>query len=422
MSKLKLLCWVLVVVFLARGEVASAWWAEPTGKKYTATALLKLDYKPSRILPHAAENTYAFEFEVFRDTQAALLKSRFVISAALRDPKLKDRACIRREDARHNAVAWLTKEIRVAFPSKAAGIMEVSASEPDPQDAAAIVNAVVNAYMDKVVDRDKTQRGDRLEQLTQIAAEKENEVRAKREQLKRELEMIGAGDDEAMKAKTRLALQMFAEMQREFQKMRAENRILQGKLMELTTALADLPTAEIPEIEVTAHLDHNPVYRDLYSRLMLRELDRLRSDAAAPAAKQPPGRDQTAGRDQTQAEYDAMQKLLDRLEQQSRDQLRSAKRIALEQEKRRLGCQLKISTEQLSSFQKEVEKKQNEADSMGKSSVSALMAKVDVENVERILRSVSEERERLRVELKAEPRVMVLGDRNSPAAVPESPD
>lgn len=165
-----------------------------------------------------------------------------------------------------------------------------------------------------------------------------------------------------------------------------------------------------------------PVYRDLYSRLMLRELDRLRSDAATPAAKQPPGRDQTAGRDQTQAEYDAMQKLLDRLEQQSRDQLRSAKRIALEQEKRRLGCQLKISTEQLSSFQKEVEKKQKEADSMGKSSVSALMAKVDVENVERILRSVSEERERLRVELKAEPRVMVLGDRNSPAAVPESPD
>ena len=57
---------------------------------------------------------------------------------------MKNRACIRREDEKHNAIAWLTGEIHVDFPGKNnAGIMQVSATEPDREDAAAIVNAVV---------------------------------------------------------------------------------------------------------------------------------------------------------------------------------------------------------------------------------------------------------------------------------------
>ena len=44
------------------------------------------------------------------------------------------------------------------------------------------------------------------------------------------------------------------------------------------------------------------------------------------------------------------------MEQQSRDMVRGAKRIALEQEIRRLESQLEVSTEQLAAFEKEVEK------------------------------------------------------------------
>ena len=80
--------------------------------------------------------------------------------------------------------------------------MQVTATEPDREDAAAMVNAVVDAYMNEVVNYDRQQRRDRLSDLQQISAEKENEVRTKREQLKRELENIGAGDDETMKARS----------------------------------------------------------------------------------------------------------------------------------------------------------------------------------------------------------------------------
>ena len=61
---------------------------------------------------------------------------------------MKTRPCIVEQDARHNALAWLTGEIHVHFPAKNGGVMEVSATEPDPQDAAAIVNAVVAAVLE----------------------------------------------------------------------------------------------------------------------------------------------------------------------------------------------------------------------------------------------------------------------------------
>ncbi|MEI8373570.1 MAG: AAA family ATPase [Planctomycetota bacterium] len=384
--------------------------------QYKATAVLQLAPSAPIILSKTADQQQTTnEFEIFRDTQQSLIKSRFVIMAALRDPKLKNRACILREDANRNTVAWLTDEIRVDFPAKNAGIMQVSAMEPDREDAAVIVNAVVDAYMNEVVNYDRQQRRDRLSDLQQISAEKENEVRTKREQLKRELENIGAGDDQTMVARSTLAVSMYAAFQQQFQGMRSEHRVLLGRLQEAKRTLAELATAEIPETEVVVLLNSNPIYRDLQSRLTFLEgLSRLHMEAAAPGTKQP------VGFARSKAELESAKAQLLTLEQKSTEQVRGAKRIELEREVHRLESRVDISTGQVAAFEKEVERKGNEADSVGRSSVAAQMARAEVDNIERILHGVAEERERLRVELKSAPRVAVLGDRNAPAAIPEN--
>ena len=195
MSKLKFVCWLLILVLLAGGAAAVAWRCGLLGKRYTATALLQLAPSLPTVLPNPTADRarqFANEFEIFRDTQKSLLKSHFVIMAALRDPKLKNRACIAREDAKHNAVAWLSDEIHVNCPSANAGIIQVSAAEPDREDAAAIVNAVVGAYMNEVVNYDRQQRRDRLSELQQVSAEKEEELREKKDQLKSICEGTGA--------------------------------------------------------------------------------------------------------------------------------------------------------------------------------------------------------------------------------------
>ncbi len=52
----------------------------------------------------------------------------------------------------------------------------------------------------------------------------------------------------------------------------------------------------------------------------------------------------------------------------------------------------------------------------------ALRQGVHGQFIEQILHELAVERERLKVEMDAPLRVQVLGDSNSPAAVPESPD
>ena len=63
---------------------------ESTAKKYTAVASLLVAWQEPHILPRQNANDSGLaEFECFRATQMQLIKSRDVVMAALRNPKLK---------------------------------------------------------------------------------------------------------------------------------------------------------------------------------------------------------------------------------------------------------------------------------------------------------------------------------------------
>lgn len=214
MSKSKLFSRLLVLCVVAVGAAAACWTCSPgkgraaaaaadeaqpapTGgaatKRYTATATLLITPTQPNLLGGATERFNLDEFEVFRNTQAALMRQRFVLMAALRNPKMKDLPSVLREDARHNTIRWLASILHVNLEKKSS-IMTVSVTLPDAGDAAAIVNAVVGAYMDEVVNRDQGKRRDRLDSLTAVSAQKEEEVRKLLEELKHEGESTGMVD------------------------------------------------------------------------------------------------------------------------------------------------------------------------------------------------------------------------------------
>ncbi len=361
---------VLGFVTLASGSAAAEpeKAAESAAKKYTATAYLLVERHEPHILPRSAEKDDPADFESYRATQMQLFKSPYVLIAALRDPKVQKQPGIKREEARHRAVAWLGKEIRVKCPDTKSGVVNVSLTSSDPNEAAVLVNAVVKAYINEVVDVERQMRRDRLSDLQQISAEKENEVRTRREQLKRELETIGAGDEQTMAARMQLAMGMYAEFQREFQRMRGERRVLLGQLQVAKWALEELPNTEIAEIEVVAILNNNPRYRDLQSRVLLLEQNLLRHSAT------PPGKKPSPAYVRAMADLETTKAQLETLVKQSRDQIREALRIELRNDVRRLDRQLEISTGKLAGFEKEVEVKGNEVDSLGRSTVGIQMA------------------------------------------------
>jgi capsular exopolysaccharide synthesis family protein len=397
--------------------------------QYKATGLLQLAPSNPKVLTTVAgDQQITGEFDIFRENQAALMKSEIVITAALRDERLKTNLRRQQEDERHNGIAWLTSQIQVDFPSKNAGIMQVSVREPDKKEAADIANAVVEAYLEVVVNRDRRQRRDRLDELTKIATEKEIEVHRKRDDLKRDLENIGVGDEQNVASRTSLAQNMYVEYQRQFLAMKSENRMLQSKLQVSTQTLKELEdanikdTEKVPEMEVVMLLNNNPVYRDLQSRVaMLEQIYNMHIKTAQMAQ---PGMSQNPGFARTMAEREATKNQLELLKAESRELVRNAKVIELKREISRLTHQVDISDRELQGFEKQVENKQKEAENVGRISVSIQMERAEVENIERILKTVAGEREHLNVELKSvvERVTVPSGNPHEAAAVPEAED
>ena len=183
---------------LACGAVAGATIFYFYKPQYKAVATIFLSPSKNTILKHSGGGGGAeddpIQFEIFRETQQQIVKSRFVLTAALRNPKLRNQPSIQREDAQHNAINWLSEEMRVEFLSKNAGVMQVSLTLPDRFEAAQIVNSVVEAYSEEAANEDLKERRARLNELQKLYAEKESDLRQKRTDLTNTEEQLQATD------------------------------------------------------------------------------------------------------------------------------------------------------------------------------------------------------------------------------------
>lgn len=111
-----------------------------------AKPLALLDEKPAS--PH--------EFDTFRRTQAAYLRSPFVITTALRDPAVGQCDLLKSQD---DPVSWVSENLIVYYPANSE-ILSVVLPHPTAAEAdlRTIVNGVCKAYQDEVIFRSKTQR------------------------------------------------------------------------------------------------------------------------------------------------------------------------------------------------------------------------------------------------------------------------
>jgi hypothetical protein len=111
---------------------------------------------------------------------------------------------------------------------------------------------------------------------------------------------------------------------------------------------------------------------------------------------------------------------IDALERKANDQIRDAMRIAWGRDVRRLEAELAVAGGQVAAYEKTVERRLDEANTAAKTSANIQRQKADLVNLDKVLQSVAEEREQLKVEIDSAPRVAIKGDRNAPAARPES--
>ena len=118
--------------------------------KYTTNSLVRV-FSDNPVV-HSVENAQARsgDFNIYLKSQAAMIKSHFVLNAALRDPNVAALPMLR---AQSDPVRYLEEELKVES-TEGSEILKISLSGDDPQAIAKIVNSIQEAYFREVVDEE----------------------------------------------------------------------------------------------------------------------------------------------------------------------------------------------------------------------------------------------------------------------------
>lgn len=191
--------------------------------KYTSRAQLHVrTFAPMVIFDTREKGS---DYQTFKQTQIQMIKSSAVIGPALRDPKVMSLSVVKNEA---DPAEWLEKNLEVSFP-QGSELLTVSLTNANPDVLEPIVNAVVTAYIERVVEYDHQTRITRLEQLRKLYNQYQDELRTKRASLRQLSGNIGTEDRATIALK-----QQF--MQEALQNLRRDLMGIQSNLRKLAAA------------------------------------------------------------------------------------------------------------------------------------------------------------------------------------------
>lgn len=205
---------VVMAVPAAIVAAAIAWLAVPA--PFTAFALLRVASVEQRLVFVTAENHA--DFATYRRTQMTLIKSHFVLNAALRKSNVAGLSSVQEQQF---PLVWLERQLQVdSYDSPE--IVRIALTGDRPAELAEIVNAVKDAYLEEVVNAERKQRIARLNDLERIFEQTEEKVRLKEKRVNSLAQELGTGDVQALTIKQQMAMEYFAQLRREHARVRFE--------------------------------------------------------------------------------------------------------------------------------------------------------------------------------------------------------
>ena len=380
--------------------------ASPAHPKYTSTAAFIVHFQPPTIAGGtvaAALEWHRDRFEIYRATQGQLLVSRVVLTAALRNPQVAKLPAVRRKVKSGDPVRWLKSRVCVTFPGNAE-IMEASLTADDPEEAATLLRAVVQAYLNEIVNREEDKKRVRLSELDKAVSEQEQDIRTSRESLKKLAAELGTSSSGNLTLKQKLFLEELTVYRQELVRVQGETRKLKAALSAQQALLREIDKIGVDYPELDRMMQTDPIGRELllelgWKKLDKEYLDRPRDDRYRQALKR------------LQESYNARKAELVEL-------VRQRRRSLIQAEVRKLESSLATLAEQERTLQALVDAKQREAARFGNTTVDVEMLLSDIKNEELVLSQLVQERGRLRVECRAPAHVWLI---EAPCK-PETPD
>ena len=177
----------LAVAIPAAMLVAGVLW-QMIPAQYETSALLKIQQYQQVLGADTKERES--EFLTYRDSQINMLKSRPILTSAMRVEGLKETRMMR--DMKY-PIEFLEKNLDVDF-DYSAEFIRISLEGEYPEDIAMVVNAVKDVYLDEVVYNERNQKINDLRLLETKFNELDQNVRKNQQRIARMADELGTGD------------------------------------------------------------------------------------------------------------------------------------------------------------------------------------------------------------------------------------
>jgi succinoglycan biosynthesis transport protein ExoP len=205
------------------------------------------------------------EYEAYRKTQVQLIKSPLVLMAALRRPGINGLAAFRDET---DQVGWLVRNVQVAAPMESE-VLQVKLRGEDPKEITQIVNAVTNAYLTDVVNKEKAERLARRDTLEKKYKENMAEVRSRLDTYHNLARSLGTTDSAEVATQRALLLDHLGTLRAQQTGLQRDIALVDAELAIMDAKAKGEITLEqsVPEEMVDAMVLRDPQFVELRDRL-----------------------------------------------------------------------------------------------------------------------------------------------------------
>jgi hypothetical protein len=386
--------WLLAVLFAAMTAEVACGKEDAVGGKYTATAFLRVEQRDPRVTGPLAPFDSVDAFAIYKNTQAVYVKCRPVLNAALGKPEIQKLGILK---GRADPVAWLAEQLHVDFPGKAE-LMTVSLTADDAVETAALLNAVVDAYMRVVVGKGKSDPKERLAEIERAAAENESLLRDKSEKLMRLIHQFEQSGIEVVFPTRQIAADKLAELRRDLSDLNREFRRASVDRLMQQAMLGRGITVSNAEIDAAAKSD------PMIARVFVPALVQVNKDLLAAETQEPVDR-QAVGKLNTKSKV-----IADHIEKRRvelRDVLLQRKQAVMEEEIQRLEIRTKI-------LEHMVEVRAKNVEDLRRTNAEVEIRKAEVDSLEQFVKKLAEEKQSLLIAIRAPSRVTVIQRAESP--------
>lgn len=415
--------WLLVLLLglLVGGSTAAASWFSQR-PVYQSSAIVRIASRPTTLVFTTADQSSTADFELFRKTQRELILTQFLLNSALNREEVAKLPVVREQI---NPVEWLRSQLRITFPGDSE-LMQISLSGPEKRALPLLVNAVVDAYKTDVVDVERNQSLQRLNEMGVLEAQRENQLRTLRADVEAISESLGTGNEGAVSLTERSVLQQLTSYQAELGRVELALLKANTELAPLSRPSQGVPPAAVAppdpsaaselvsEFDLEAALQADPDAGALRNQILRRTslMGEFQAVATPATAEKYTKKYQSEIEKLEKQLAEHRERLRDRLVlMRLREQQRSEKELQAG-----LGREIAILVKQRDTLAKHVQQLEKEVARPGKKSIDLELKRSEIQSAQEILNEIKEERQHTQIELNSNSRIRIISRAVEPTA------